>query len=154
EDPDVILVGELRDLETISLALAAAELGLLVFATLHTNSAAKTIDRIIDVFPAGRQPMVRSMLSESLQAVVAQLLLKKKDGKGRVAALEILMRKEGLGNMIREGTISKILSLIETGRADGMQLMDAALMQLFKDGIIDGNAAYMKAANKSAFEQY
>ena len=154
EDPDVILVGELRDLETISLALAAAELGLLVFATLHTNSAAKTIDRIIDVFPAGRQPMVRSMLSESLQAVVSQLLLKKKDGKGRVAALEILMRKEGLGNMIREGTVSKILSLIETGRADGMQLMDAALMQLFKDGVIDGNAAYMKAANKSAFEQY
>jgi len=154
EDPDVILVGELRDLETISLALTAAELGLLVFATLHTNSAAKTIDRIIDVFPAGRQPMVRSMLAESLQAVVSQLLLKKKDGKGRVAALEILLRKEGLGNMIREGAISKILSLIETGRAEGMQLMDSSLMQLFKSGVIDGEAAYMKAFNKSAFEQF
>jgi len=154
EDPDVILVGELRDLETISLALTAAELGLLVFATLHTNSAAKTIDRIIDVFPAGRQPMVRTMLAESLQAVVSQLLLKKKDGKGRVAALEILLRKEGLSNMIREGAISKILSLIETGRGEGMRLMDSSLMELYKTGVIDGDAAYMKAFNKSAFEQF
>ena len=152
EDPDVILVGEMRDLETISLALSAAELGLLVFGTLHTNSAAKTIDRVIDVFPAGRQPMVRTMLAESLQAVVSQLLLKKKEGKGRVAAMEILLKKEGMSNMIREGAISKILSLMETSRADGMQLMDWALMDLYKKGTIDGEAAYMKAFNKSVFE--
>ncbi|MCE9590220.1 MAG: type IV pilus twitching motility protein PilT [Planctomycetes bacterium] len=154
EDPDVILVGEMRDLETISLALTAAELGLLVFGTLHTNSAAKTIDRVIDVFPAGRQPMVRTMLAESVQAIVSQLLLRKKDGKGRVAALEILVRKEGMGNMIREGAISKIFSLMETGKADGMQLMDVALMDLMKAGTIDGEAAYMKAFNKSTFEPF
>lgn len=152
EDPDVILVGEMRDLETISLALTAAELGLLVFGTLHTNSAAKTIDRVIDVFPAGRQPMVRTMLAESVQAIVSQLLLRKKGGKGRVAALEILIRKEGMGNMIREGAISKIFSLMETGRGDGMQLMDTALMELYKTGVIDGEAAYMKAFNKATFE--
>ena len=154
EDPDVILVGEMRDLETISLALTAAELGLLVFGTLHTNSAAKTIDRVIDVFPAGRQPMIRTMLAESISAIVSQLLLRKKDGKGRVACMEILMRKEGLGNMIREGAISKILSLMETGRAEGMQLMDYALMKYLKEDVIDGNAAYAKAFNKSLFEQY
>ncbi len=152
EDPDVILVGEMRDLETISLALTAAELGLLVFATLHTNSAAKTIDRVIDVFPAGRQPMVRTMLAESLQAVVSQLLLKKKEGKGRVAALEILLKKEGLSNMIREGAISKITSLIEMSRSDGMQLMDQALMAHYKAGLITGEAAFMKAFNKTTFE--
>ncbi len=152
EDPDVILVGEMRDLETISLALAAAELGLLIFGTLHTNSASKTIDRVIDVFPSSRQPMVRSMLAESLQAVISQLLLKKKDGKGRVAALEILLRKEGLGNMIREGATTKIYSMMETGRQDGMQLMDVALMNLYKAGTIDGDAAYMKAFNKAVFE--
>jgi len=154
EDPDVILVGEMRDLETISLALTASELGLLVFGTLHTNSAAKTIDRVIDVFPAGQQPQIRTMLSESLQAVLSQLLLKKREGKGRVAALEILMRREGLGNMIREGAISKIVSLIQSGRAEGMQTMDQALMQHMKLGNIDGNSAYMKAFDKSVFEQY
>jgi twitching motility protein PilT len=154
EDPDVILVGEMRDLETISLALTAAELGLLVFGTLHTNSAAKTIDRVIDVFPAGQQPQVRSMLSEGLQAVVSQLLLKKAEGKGRVAALEILIKKEGLANMIREGAISKIVSLIQSGKAEGMQSMDQALMNHLKLGNIDGEAAYMKAADKTMFEQY
>jgi twitching motility protein PilT len=154
EDPDVILVGEMRDLETISLALSAAELGLLVFGTLHTNSAAKTIDRVIDVFPAGQQPQVRSMLSEGLQAVLSQLLLKKAEGKGRVAALEILMRREGLANMIREGAISKINSLIQSGRDQGMQTMDQALMQHLKLGNIDGDAAYMKAFDKTLFEQY
>jgi twitching motility protein PilT len=153
EDPDVILVGEMRDLETISLALTAAELGLLVFGTLHTNSAAKTIDRVIDVFPAARQPMVRAMLAESLAAVVSQLLLKKKDGKGRCVAMEVLLRKEGLSNMIREGATSKIYSLIETSRQDGMQLMDVALMNLVKDDVIDVEAAYMKALNKAAFEK-
>ncbi len=153
EDPDIILVGEMRDLETISLALTAAELGLLVFGTLHTNSAAKTIDRVIDVFPAGRQPMIRTMLSESLQAVVSQLLLKKIGG-GRIACHEILLRKEGLSNMIREGAINKIVSMIEIGRADGMQLMDQALMHLFKTGVITGEDAFMKAFTKSTFEQF
>ncbi|MDX1682069.1 MAG: type IV pilus twitching motility protein PilT [Phycisphaeraceae bacterium] len=153
EDPDVILVGELRDLETIGLALTAAELGLLVFGTLHTNSAAKTIDRIIDVFPAGRQPMVRTMLSESLRAIFAQLLLKKKGG-GRVAAQEVLVRKEGLSNMIREGAISKIRSMIEVGKKDGMQTMDQALMELLQNDVIEGNAAYMKAQDKSMFDAY
>ena len=154
EDPDVILVGEMRDLETISLALTASELGLLVFGTLHTSSAAKTIDRVIDVFPAARQPMVRTMLAESISAVVSQTLLKKADGKGRIAAHEVLLRKEGLSNMIREGNISKIMSLMEMSRGDGMQLMDACLMKYFKDGLIDGNAAYMKAFDKSLFEQH
>ncbi|MCC6579746.1 MAG: type IV pilus twitching motility protein PilT [Phycisphaeraceae bacterium] len=151
EDPDVILVGEMRDLETISLALTAAELGLLVFGTLHTNSAAKTIDRVIDVFPAGRQPMIRTMLSESIQAIVSQLLLKKIGG-GRVACFEILVRREGLSNMIREGAISKISSMIETGKQDGMQLMDQGLMDLYKRKIITGEDAYMKAFTKRSFE--
>ncbi|QNN21890.1 type IV pilus twitching motility protein PilT [Planctomycetales bacterium ZRK34] len=154
EDPNVILVGEMRDLETISLALSAAELGLLVFGTLHTSSAAKTINRIIDVFPAGRQAMIRTMLAESLQGVFAQQLLKKPGGKGRVAALEILVRKEGMGSMIREGAISKLVSLIEMGKRDGMQTMDQALMQLVKDGVIDGEAAYMKAQDKTKFADY
>ncbi len=154
EDPDVILVGEMRDLETISLALTAAELGLLVFGTLHTNSAAKTIDRVVEVFPSGSQPMVRSMLAESLQGICSQLLLRRKGGEGRVAAMEILIRKEGLSNMIREGVTSKILSMIETGRQDGMQLMDYSLMQLVKNGQVDGETAYMKANNKSAFAQF
>jgi twitching motility protein PilT len=154
EDPDVILVGEMRDLETISLALTAAELGLLVFGTLHTSSAAKTIDRVIDVFPAPRQPMVRTMLAESIVAVISQTLLKRADGKGRIAAHEILLRKEGLSNMIREGNISKIMSLMEMSRGEGMQLMDACLMDYLKKGYIDGNAAYMKASNKAMFEQY
>lgn len=154
EDPDVILVGEMRDLETISLALTASELGLLVFGTLHTSSAAKTIDRVIDVFPAARQPMVRTMLAESVSAVVSQTLLKRADGKGRIAAHEVLLRKEGLSNMIREGNISKIMSLIEMSRGDGMQLMDSCLMKYLKEGLIDGNAAYMKAFDKGLFEQY
>ncbi len=153
EDPDVILVGEMRDLETISLALTAAELGLLVFGTLHTNSASKTIDRVIDVFPAGRQPMIRTMLAESIQAIVSQLLLKKVGG-GRVACHEVLIRKEGLSNMIREGAISKITSMIEIGRQDGMQLMDQGLMKLFKAGTITGEEAFMKAFNKKTFEEF
>lgn len=154
EDPDVILVGEMRDLETISLALAAAELGLLVFGTLHTSSAAKTINRIIDVFPAARQAMIRTMLAESLQGVFAQQLLKKPDGKGRVAALEILLRKEGMSAMIREGGVSKLANLIEMGKRDGMQTMDQALMKLVKDGTIDGSAAYLKAQDKELFVKY
>ena len=153
EDPDVILVGELRDLETIGLALTAAELGLLVFGTLHTNSAAKTIDRVIDVFPAGRQPMIRTMLAVSIQAVVSQLLLKKIGG-GRAACHEVLIRREGLANMIREGAISKITSLIEIGKQDGMQLMDQGLMKMFKAGTITGEEAFMKAFIKTTFEPF
>jgi len=153
EDPDVVLVGEMRDLETISLALTAAELGLLVFGTLHTNSAAKTIDRIIDVFPAARQPMIRTMLSESVQGIFSQTLCKKKP-KGRVAAVEILVRREGLGNMIREGAISKITSLIEGGKQEGMQTMDQALMQHLEAGLITGDTAYIKAFDKSRFKEF
>ncbi len=153
EDPDVIMVGEMRDLETIGLALTAAELGLLVFGTLHTNSASKTIDRVIDVFPAGRQPMIRTMLSESVQGIVSQLLLKKVGG-GRVACHEILLKKEGLSNMIREGAVSKIVSMIEIGKADGMQLMDQAIMKLFKEGTITGRDAFMKAFNKRTFDDF
>lgn len=154
EDPDVILVGEMRDLETIALALRAAELGLLVFGTLHTSSAAKTVDRIIDVFPVAQQSQVRAMLSESLQSVVSQQLLRTADGKSRVAALEILVRREGLGNMIREGATGKVNSLIQQGKSDGMQTMDQALMDLFNEGKIDGETAYLKANDKRMFEAF
>lgn len=150
EDPDVILVGELRDLETIRLALTAAETGHLVFGTLHTTSAAKTIDRIIDVFPEGEKPLVRSMLSESLQAVVAQTLLKKKGG-GRVAAWEILMGTNAIRNLIREDKIAQMYSAIQTGQSFGMQTLDQHLMQLVKAGIIDAEVAASKAKTPSDF---
>ena len=124
EDPDVILVGEMRDLETISLALTAAETGHLVFGTLHTSSAPKTVDRIIDVFPAEQQEQVRTMFSESIQAVITQMLLKRKDGKGRVAALEIMIGTPAVKNLIRENKIAQIPSSLQTGRQHGMQTMD------------------------------
>jgi len=152
QDPDVILVGELRDLETIGLAITAAELGSLVFATLHTNSAAKTVDRIIDVFPESQQNQVRTMLSVALRGVVAQLLIPKKDGKGRVPVNEILLWSFSLGNMIREGAIYKIVSLIEAGRGEGMQLMDDAIMQRYREGLIDAYHAYLWAQDKKRFE--
>ncbi len=151
EDPDIILVGEMRDLETISLALTCAELGILVFGTLHTNSAAKTIDRIINAFPAEQQEQTRTMLSESLKAVVAQQLLKTKDGKGRCAANEILIGSSALASMIREGKITQINSLIQTGTNIGMQSMDQHLMQLIKDDRITPQAAYEKAIDKNVF---
>ncbi len=132
EDPDIILVGEMRDTITISLALTCAELGILVFGTLHTNNAAKTIDRIINVFPADQQEQTRTMLAESLSAVVAQQLLKTKDGKGRCAAIEILIGSPALASTIREGKISLINSIIQTGSASGMQSMDQHLLQLIK----------------------
>ena len=132
EDPDVILVGELRDLETIRLALSAAETGHLVFGTLHTVSAAKTIDRIIDVFPGDEKEMVRAMLSESLQAVISQILLKNKEGNGRVAAHEIMLGTPAIRNLIREGKIAQMYSAIQTGSSFGMQTMDANLMTLVK----------------------
>jgi twitching motility protein PilT len=151
EDPDIILVGEMRDLETISLALTCAELGILVFGTLHTNSAPKTIDRIINAFPANQQGQTKTMLSESLRAVIAQQLVKTKDGKGRRAAVEILIGSRALANMIREGKFSQIDSLIQTGTTSGMQSMDQHLMQLVKEGEITREAAYEKAIDKNLF---
>lgn len=152
QDPDVILVGELRDLETIGLAITAAEMGYLVFATLHTNSAAKTIDRIIDVFPEEQQNQVRTMLSCSLKGIIAQLLIPKKGGKGRVAVNELLFYDGSLPNIIREGAIHKIVSLIEGGRGKGMQLMDDAILARYKEGSISGENAYRWAAEKKKFQ--
>ncbi len=151
EDPDVILVGEMRDLETISLALTCAELGILVFGTLHTNSAAKTIDRIINAFPAEQQAQTRTMLSESLKAVIAQQLLKTKDGKGRCAAIEVLMGSSALASIIREGKITQIDSLIQTGKSQGMQTMDAHLQELVDGDRITLEAAREKAMDKNRF---
>jgi twitching motility protein PilT len=150
EDPDVILVGEMRDLETIRLALTAAETGHLVFGTLHTSSAAKTIDRIIDVFPAEEKDMVRAMLSESLQAVIAQTLLKKVGG-GRTAAWEIMIGTPAIRNLIRENKVAQMYSAIQTGRKDGMQTLDQHLVELVEKGIISRQAARVKAVNKAAF---
>ena len=140
EDPDVILIGEMRDLETISLALTAAETGHLVFGTLHTSSAPKTIDRIIDVFPAGQQSQIRTMLSESLEAVVAQTLVKKKGGGGRVAACEILIGVPAVRNLIREAKLHQIPSMMQTGQRAGMQTLDMALADLVKRGMIEPTA--------------
>jgi twitching motility protein PilT len=151
ENPDIILVGEMRDYETISLALTCAEFGILVFGTLHTNSAAKTIDRIINAFPADRQAQTRTMLSESLRAVIAQQLLKTKDGKGRCAANEILIGSGALASMIREGKISQVGSIIQTGTAQGMQTMDQHLKQLIQENSITKEAAYEKAIDKKLF---
>ncbi|MCW5203650.1 type IV pilus twitching motility protein PilT [Desulfobulbus sp. US5] len=151
EDPDIILVGEMRDLETISLALTCAELGILVFGTLHTNSAAKTIDRIINAFPADQQAQTRTMLADSLKGVVAQQLLKTKDGKGRCAALEILIGSNALASIIRDGKINQIESMIQTGTAQGMQTMDQHLQQLIDADKITVEAAREKAMNKTLF---
>ena len=150
EDPDIILVGEMRDLETISLALTCAELGILVFGTLHTNSAAKTIDRIINAFPTNQQEQTRTMLSESLRAVVAQQLLRTVDGK-RCAANEILLGSGALANLIRSGKISQINSIIQTGTSSGMQTMDQHLLQLVNEGRITARSAYEKALDKNVF---
>ena len=147
EDPDIILVGEMRDPETIGLALTAAETGHLVFATLHTTSAAKTIDRIIDVFPAGEKEMVRSMLSESLKAVISQTLLKTKDGKGRVAAHEIMVSTPAIRNLIRENKIAQMQSSIQTGQNFGMQTLDQCLQDLVRRNIVSLADARAKAQN-------
>lgn len=152
QDADVVLVGEMRDQETIAMAITAAEMGLLVFGTLHTNGAAKTIDRIIDAFPASEQNQVRISLSESLAAVVSQLLLPTIDGKGRVAVNEILIRTSGLPNLIREGNTSMVSSLIQSGRKEGMQAMDDALFSLVQEGRVHPRDAYMKANDKARFE--
>ena len=150
EDPDIILVGEMRDLETIRLALTAAETGHLVFGTLHTTSAAKTIDRIIDVFPSAEKDMIRSMLSESLQAVISQTLLKKVGG-GRIAAHEIMVGTPAIRNLIREAKVAQMYSAIQTGRRDGMQTLDQNLKELVDQGKITSKAAMGKAVSKDLF---
>ena len=150
EDPDVILVGELRDLETIRLALTAAETGHLVFGTLHTTSAAKTIDRVVDVFPAGEKPMVRSMLSESLQAVISQTLMKKVGG-GRVAAHEIMIGTPAIRNLIREDKVAQMYSAIQTGGALGMQALDQCLRHLVDQRLISTDVAKEKAKLPDSF---
>ncbi len=151
EDPDVILVGEMRDLETIRLAMTAAETGHLVFGTLHTSSAAKTIDRIIDVFPAAEKEMVRAMLSESLRAVISQTLLKTKDGSSRVAAHEIMIGTPAIRNLIREAKVAQMYSAIQTGQQYGMQTLDQNLQTLVQRGVVSAAEARSKAANKDLF---
>jgi len=151
EDPDYVLVGEMRDLETIRLALTAAETGHLVFATLHTSSAAKTIDRVIDVFPAAEKDMVRSMLSESLVAVISQTLLKTKDGEGRVAAHEIMIGTPAIRNLIRENKVAQMYSSIQTNLALGMQTLDQNLQELVRRRIVAASEARNRAVNKELF---
>jgi twitching motility protein PilT len=150
EDPDVILVGEMRDLETIRLALSAAETGHLVFGTLHTSSAAKTIDRVVDVFPAAEKDMIRAMLSESLRAVISQTLLKKQGG-GRVAAHEIMIGTPAIRNLIRENKIAQMYSAIQTGQQFGMQTLDQNLLELVNKNVVSRQEAASKAANKENF---
>jgi twitching motility protein PilT len=154
EDPDVILVGEMRDLTTIHLAMSAAETGHLVFGTLHTSTAAKTVDRIIDVFPTDQQEQVRAMLSESLKGVICQQLLKTADGKGRVAALEIMLGTPAIANLIREGKTFQIPSIMQTAKKDGMQLLDQHLLDLLKTKKVNPEEAYRCAVDKKQFEQY
>ena len=154
QDPDVILVGEMRDLETISLALKAAEMGVLVFGTLHTNSAPKTIDRIIDVFPSQQQEQVRSMLAESLKAIASQQLLRTSDGLGRVWAVGLMVEGPGLTNIIRDGAISKLYSYMQTHRSLGMQIMDEALMHYVLDHVVTPTEAYRKANDKKTMQAF
>ncbi len=151
EDPDVVLVGEMRDLETIRLALTAAETGHLVFGTLHTSSAAKTIDRIVDVFPAAEKDMVRAMMSESLRAVISQTLLKTKDGAGRVAAHEIMIGTPAIRNLIRENKVAQMYSAIQTGQQYGMQTLDQNLQGLVQRGVVASSEARSRAVNKDLF---
>ena len=150
EDPDVILVGELRDLETMRLALTAAETGHVVFATLHTSSAPKTVDRIVDSFPGGEKDMVRAMLSESLRAVISQTLLKTADGKGRVAAHEIMIANPAIRNLIRENKVAQMYSVIQTGQNQGMQTLDQCLLDLVRAHRITRDEALRRAQNKDS----
>ena len=153
EDPDVILVGEMRDLETISLALTAAETGHLVFGTLHTSSAPKTVDRIVDVFPSGEQAQIRAMFAESCRSVISQALLRKKDGKGRVAALEIMIGTPAVRNLIREGKVAQLPSALQTGSKWGMQTLDQNLKDLVLKGVVDKEAALLHAADPELFSR-
>ncbi len=154
EDPDVILIGEMRDLETIHLALTAAETGILVIATLHTSGAASSVDRIINVFPPGEEPYVRTMLSTSLVAVISQQLVKRADNKGRVAALEIMLNNAAVSNIIREGKTDQLENVLQGGAMQGMQRLDTALKRLMDAKMISGDEAYLKAVNKADFEKY
>lgn len=154
EDTDIVLVGEMRDLETISLALTAAETGLLVFGTLHTNNARKTVDRIIDVFPAEQQSQARTMLAGSLRGVVAQLLMKRCDKPGRVAVNEILFATPAVSAIIREGATQKLADVIVGGKSMGMQFMDDAIWQKLQQGIVTPEEAYMKAIDKARFKNF
>lgn len=154
EDADIVLVGEMRDLETISLALTAAETGLLVFGTLHTNNARKTVDRIIDVFPADQQSQVRTMLAASLRGVVAQLLCKRVDRPGRTAVNEILFATPAVAAIIREGATQKLFDVIIGGKAEGMQFMDEAIWEKLQAGMISPQEAYMKAIDKTRFKPF
>jgi twitching motility protein PilT len=149
QDPDIVLVGELRDLETISLALTLSSFGILVFGTLHTNSAMKTVDRIIDVYPSEEQPQIRAMLSDSLRGVIAQQLLRTADDKSRTAAVEILVGSPALANIIREGKINLIASYMQAGAADGMQTMDQALIKLVNEGHVSLDAALEKCQDRN-----
>ena len=152
EDPDVILVGELRDLETMSIAVTAAEMGILVMGTLHTNGAAQTVDRIINVFPADKQSHVRTMLSTSLRGVISQQLLQRADKQGRVAALEILVNTPAAANLIRQGKLDQLENTMQAGAQYGMRTMDSAIQALLDQRIITGKEAYKKAINKAKFE--
>jgi twitching motility protein PilT len=154
EDADVVLVGEMRDLETIALALTAAETGMLVFGTLHTNNARKTVDRMIDVFPSSQQPQVRTQLAASLRGIVAQLLLKKADGRGRVAVNEILISNSAVSSIIREGAAEKLTDVLISGKAEGMQFMDDAIQSLLDSGVVTAQEAYMKAIDKQRFAKF
>lgn len=154
EDPDVILIGEMRDLETIHLALTAAETGILVIATLHTSGAAASVDRIVNVFPAGEEPYVRTMLSTSLVAVISQQLLRAADQKSRVAALEIMINNAAVSNIIREGKTDQLDNIIQSGGMQGMQRMDTAIRRLLDAQIISGEDAYLKSRNKAEFEKF
>jgi twitching motility protein PilT len=154
QDTDIVLVGEMRDLETIALALSAAETGLLVFGTLHTNNARKTVDRMVDAFPADRQPQARAMLANSLRGVVAQLLLKRSDRPGRIAVNEILIANAAVAAIIREGATHKLQDIIVSGRAQGMQFMDDAILALLEKGIVSPHEAFMKAIDKSRFKPF
>jgi twitching motility protein PilT len=152
EDPDVILVGELRDLETMSIAVTAAEMGILVMATLHTNGAAQTVDRMVNVFPSDKQSHVRAMLSTSLRGVVSQQLLQRADKQGRVAALEILINTPAAANLIRQGKLDQLENTMQAGGQFGMRTMDTAIQQLLDQRLIAGREAYKKSINKAKFE--
>ncbi len=154
EDPDVILVGELRDLETMGIAMTAAEMGILVMGTLHTNGAGATIDRVVNIFPADKQDHIRNMLSTSLRGVISQQLAKKKEGTGRVAALEILVNTSAVANLIRQGKLEQLDTVMQSGGAMGMRTMDGALKDLMERRVITGNEAYMQAFDKNKFEQF
>jgi twitching motility protein PilT len=152
EDPDAILVGELRDLETMSIAMTAAEMGVLVMGTLHTNGAAATIDRVVNIFPADKQDHIRNMLSTSLRGIVSQQLLKKKNGTGRVAALEILLNTSATANLIRQGKLEQLENVMQSSGREGMVTMDTSLKRLYEEGLISGEEAYLNAFEKAKFE--